>query len=119
MSEILSLSTWLEKRGFAVEEKSISAVIQLAEGGATVPFIARYRKEQTGNLDEVQIRGILETNEEWTEFQKRKSFVTEQIQKLGKLDHSMKQLIEACSDPLVLEDIYSPFKPKKKNKATS
>lgn len=83
---------------------------------ATVPFIARYRKEQTGNLDEVAIRGILETNEEFSEFVKRKAFVLEQVQKAGKLDAALKTIIESCDDALILEDIYAPFKPKKKAK---
>jgi uncharacterized protein len=115
----MNLQRWLEKKGFQLELKSIEAVVSLASEGATVPFIARYRKEQTGNLDEVAIRGILETNEEFSEFVKRKAFVLEQVQKAGKLDAALKTLIESCDDALILEDIYAPFKPKKKSKATA
>jgi uncharacterized protein len=114
----MNLQRWLEKKGFQLELKSIEAVVSLASDGATVPFIARYRKEQTGNLDEVAIRGILETNEEFSEFVKRKAFVLEQVQKAGKLDAATKTLIESCDEALILEDIYAPFKPKKKSKAT-
>ncbi len=115
----MTLKQWLERRGHRLADQAIAAVIQLSEAGGTVPFIARYRKEQTGNLDEVQIRAILETHEEYTEFQKRKEFVKDQIQKVGKLDAALAAQIELCNDPALLEDIYLPHKPKKKSKATS
>lgn len=115
----MTLNNWLEKRGYKIAEKSIQSVIQLAEGGATVPFIARYRKEQTGNLDEVEIRAILETHEEFEEFVKRKAFIREQIQKLGKLDDTLTRQLDMCQDAALLEDIYLPYKPKKKSKATT
>ncbi|MEZ4815944.1 MAG: Tex family protein [Bdellovibrionota bacterium] len=115
----MTLNTWLEKRGHRLEERSIQAVIQLAEGGATVPFIARYRKEQTGNLDEVAIRAVLETHEEFNEFVKRKEFIREQIKKVGKLDETLTRQLDLCQDASLLEDIYLPYKPKKKSKATA
>ena len=115
----MSMKSWLFRKGFSLPDQSVATVVHLAAEGGTVPFIARYRKEQTGNLDEVQIRAILETHLEWEEFAKRKVFVTEQIQKLGKMDSALSAQLESCDDSLVLEDLYAPFKPKKKNKATS
>lgn len=115
----MTLNKWLEKRGHKLAERSVEAVIRLAAEGATVPFIARYRKEMTGNLDEIAIRAILETHEEFSEFVKRKEFVKDQIQKLGKLDEVLAKQLEACDDASLLEDIYLPYKPKKKSKATT
>src|SRR5436190_17075703 len=98
--------------------KGMDAVIELLDGGATVPFIARYRKEVTGNLDEVQIRDIQEKLEYFRELQDRKETVLESIQEQGKLTPELKARIEAALEKTELEDLYLPYKPKRRTKAS-
>lgn len=98
--------------------KSIQAVLELAAEGGTVPFIARYRKEKTGNLDEVQIRAIVEGNETFQEIVKRKAFLIKEIAEQNNLTDEIKKRIELSWDLGELEEIYRPFKKKKKTKAT-
>lgn len=98
--------------------KSAAAVLELAAEGATVPFIARYRKEKTGNLDEVQIRSVIEANETFQEIVKRKIFLLKEIADQGNLTEEIKKRIEISWDLGELEEIYRPFKKKKKTKAT-
>lgn len=97
--------------------RSIQSVLDLHEQGATVPFMARYRKEKTGNLDEVQIRQILSTFEIWTELRKRKEFVTQEIAKQGALTDDIRAQLERSLDLHEIEELYRPFKKKKKTKA--
>ena len=92
-------------------------MLALAEGGATVPFIARYRKEQTGNLDEVAIRQVLDTKERWDDLVKRQAFIVEEIGRQGKLTPELEARIRGTFDPVALEDIYLPYKQKRKTKA--
>jgi uncharacterized protein len=94
------------------------AVIELLDDGGTVPFIARYRKEATGNLDEVQIRAIEEQLAYFRELVARKQTVLETIASQGKLTDELKARIEATFDRSVLEDLYLPYKPKRRTKAT-
>lgn len=101
-----------------VSPQSISAVLALSAEGATVPFMARYRKEKTGNLDEVQIRGVLDSFNEFTELVKRKAFVLQEIEKQGNLTDELKGRIEASQNLPEVEELYRPFKRKKKTKAT-
>lgn len=98
--------------------RSAAAVLALAAEGATVPFMARYRKEKTGNLDEVQIRTILDRMEVYQEVVKRKEFILSEIEKQGNLTDTLKRRIQLSMDPAELEEIYRPFKKKKKTKAT-
>tara|TARA_B110001454_G_C12723310_1_gene436566 strand:- start:50870 stop:53251 length:2382 start_codon:yes stop_codon:yes gene_type:complete len=98
--------------------KSIQAVLELSAEGGTVPFIARYRKEKTGNLDEVQIRAIVEGNETFQEIVKRKAFLIKEIAEQNNLTDEIKKRIELSWDLGELEEIYRPFKKKKKTKAT-
>src|SRR3954469_6017567 len=88
------------------------AVLALAEGGATVPFIARYRKEQTGNLDEVAIRQVLDAKERWDEIIKRQAFIVEEIARQGKLSAELEARVRGTFDLGLLEDIYLPYKQK-------
>lgn len=90
----------------------------LHQEGATVPFMARYRKEKTGNLDEVQIRSVLEAFEEFNEIVKRREFVLDEIGKQGNLTDELKKALQASWDLNEIEEIYRPFKKKKKSKAT-
>lgn len=101
-----------------VNLKSVVSVIELSAEGATVPFIARYRKEKTGNLDEVQIRSVIEANETFNEIVKRKAFLIKEIQEQNNLTAEIKKRIDSSWDLGELEEIYKPFKKKKKTKAT-
>src|ERR1044071_9095995 len=94
--------------------KGMSAVIELLDEGATVPFIAQYRKEVTGNLDEVQIRDIQEKLEYFRELEDRKQTVLESIDSQGKLTPELKAKIEATLEKNELEDLYLPYKPKRR-----
>ena len=98
--------------------RGLVAVIELLDEGGTVPFIARYRKEATGNLDEVQIRSIEEQLAYFRELMSRKQTVLETIAAQGKLTDDLKARIEATLDRSVLEDLYLPYKPKRRTKAT-
>jgi uncharacterized protein len=94
------------------------AVIELLDEGATVPFIARYRKEATGNLDEVQIRDIQEKLEYFRELEDRRETVLQSIDSQGKLTPDLKARIEATMEKTELEDLYLPYKPKRRTKAS-
>lgn len=97
--------------------KGLMAVIELLDEGSTVPFIARYRKEATGNLDEVQIRDIEEKLLYFRELVSRKETILSTIQEQGKLTDELKALIEKTLDKSELEDLYLPYKPKRRTKA--
>lgn len=98
--------------------KQINNVQQLHGEGATIPFMARYRKEATNNLDEVAITNIVEEIGYFTELEKRKETVIKTIEGLGKMTPELQQRIQDCYDATVLEDIYLPYKPKRKTRAT-
>jgi uncharacterized protein len=98
--------------------KQINNIFYLQKDGATIPFIARYRKEATGNLDEVKIAEVFEQIKYFTELEKRKDTVLKTIESLGKLTPELQKRIEDCTDATGLEDIYLPYKPKRKTKAT-
>jgi uncharacterized protein len=95
---------------------SVTAVCKLLEEGNTVPFIARYRKEATGNLDEVQIRQIGEKHTYLKEIQERKETILKSIEEQGKLTDELKSKIVACMQKNTLEDLYLPFKPKRRTR---
>ena len=95
----------------------IEAVIQLRTDGATIPFIARYRKERTGGMDEVQIAQVSDMNDKLLELGKRKDTILKTIAEQDKLTPELKARIEACWDATELEDIYLPFKPKRRTRA--
>lgn len=95
----------------------IANTLKLLQGGATIPFISRYRKEATGGLDEVQIGDIQTRYEKLCELSKRKETVLSTIEEQGKLTPELKSRISACWNATELEDIYLPFKPKRKTRA--
>ena len=97
--------------------RQVENTLSLLEGGATIPFISRYRKEATGGLDEVQIGEIKERNDKLTEVAKRKETILKTIEEQGKLTTDLKKRIELCWDATELEDIYLPYKPKRKTRA--
>ena len=109
--------TWLPTIHANIPIPSAAAVLRLAQEGGTVPFIARYRKEQTGNLDEVAIQQVLTAKERWEEIIKRQSFIVEEIERQGKLTDELKSSIMTTFNLDSLEDIYLPFKVKRKTKA--
>src|ERR671932_722406 len=94
--------------------KDLVNTIALFDEGATVPFIARYRKAVTGNLDEVQIRSIQEKLEYFRELEDRRRTVLESIDSQGKLTPELKAKIEATLEKNELEDLYLPYKPKRR-----
>jgi protein Tex len=100
-----------------VSEKQVLNIIKLTTEGATIPFIARYRKEATGNLDEVAITTVVEAIHQYNELEKRKETILKTIEGLGKLDDTLKKQIGNCIQLNVLEDLYLPFKPKRRTKA--
>ncbi len=107
ISQELSLST-----------KRIAAALKLLEEGNTIPFIARYRKEMTGSLDEVQVRKIKERADYLREMDDRRKTILESIESQGKLTEELKAKIDACEIKSALEDLYLPYKPKRRTKAT-
>ncbi len=105
-----------EKLGLTL--KQINNIYQMQSEGATIPFMARYRKEATGNLDEVAIGNVVESIKYFSELDKRKETVVKTIEGLGKMTPELKERIDNCFDLTVLEDIYLPYKPKRKTRAT-
>ena len=97
----------------------VETTIRLFDDGATVPFIARYRKEATGNLDEVKIRDIEERRQYYTDLEARRATVLSSIEKQGKLTEDLKSKISATYVRQELEDLYLPYKPKRKTKASA
>ena len=100
-----------------ITARQAAHTIELLEEGATVPFISRYRKERTGGLDEVQIEAIRTRHEKLKETAKRKETILNTLREQGKLTPELEQRIEATWDNTELEDIYLPFKPKRKTRA--
>ncbi len=95
----------------------VQAAVDLLDDGATVPFIARYRKEATGGLDDTQLRTLLERLQYLRELQERKHTILSSIEEQGKLTDELKQAIEAADNKTLLEDLYLPYKPKRRTKA--
>jgi uncharacterized protein len=121
MAELQSLSPDLliyVARTLKVPLKGLLATVELLDEGSTVPFVARYRKESTGNLDEVQIRTIEEKLLYFRELVSRKETILASIQEQGKLTGELKARIDQTLDQSELEDLYLPYKPKRRTKAT-
>lgn len=96
--------------------KYVDNTLELLDSGCTIPFISRYRKERTGGLDEVQITQIYELNERMKETAKRKETIIKTISEQGKLTPELEKRINECWEPEVLEDIYMPYKPKRRTR---
>jgi uncharacterized protein len=121
MTELKTLSTDLLlhiTRELEVPMHGLVAVIELLDDGGTVPFISRYRKEATGNLDEVKVRSIEEKLGYFRELTSRRETILASIAEQGKLTDDLKARIEATFDKSELEDLYLPYKPKRRTKAT-
>jgi uncharacterized protein len=100
-----------------VGAKQVAATIALLNENATIPFIARYRKEKTGSLDEVQIAAIADEYHRYLEIEDRKATILKTIDEQGKLTDELRNRIDACWDATILEDIYLPYKPHRKTRA--
>lgn len=100
-----------------IRESQIAKTLELLDGGATIPFISRYRKEVTGNLDEVQIAGIKDQYDKLKELIKRKETILSTIEEQGKLTDELKKRIEDSWNSSEIEDIYLPYKPKRQTRA--
>ncbi|MEO7432981.1 MAG: Tex-like N-terminal domain-containing protein, partial [Dokdonella sp.] len=101
----------------AAQPSQVKAAVELLDGGATVPFIARYRKEVTGGLDDIQLRLLEERLGYLRELEDRRSAILESIAEQGKLDDTLKAQILAADTKARLEDLYLPYKPKRRTKA--
>jgi len=101
-----------------ISKNQVKATIELLEKGATIPFISRYRKELTGQLDEIQIGLINELNQKYIELKKRKEYIIKTIDEQGQLTEALKLQINNTQDPNTLEDLYLPYKKKKLTRAT-
>ena len=100
-----------------LREKQVQQTVALIDGGATIPFISRYRKEVTGGLDEVQVSDIAEQHRLFGELVHRKNFILSTIEAQGNLTPELRQRLESSWDPAEIEDIYLPFKPKRRTRA--
>lgn len=107
----------LISQSLSISEKQIDNTVKLLNEGATIPFISRYRKELTGGLDEVAIASIQEAYTKLCEVEKRKQTIISTIEEQGKLTPELKKRIDECWSGTELEDIYLPFKPKRRTKA--
>ena len=101
----------------ALTDRQVSRTLALLDDGATTPFISRYRKERTGGLDEVQIEAIQTQHEKLKETAKRKETITKTIEAQGKMTPELSKRIDECWDAAELEDIYLPYKPKRRTRA--
>ncbi len=114
MSETITSIIAREK---GISPKHVEATLNLLSDGATIPFISRYRKEATGGLDEVAVFDISQRAAELEELEKRKSYILDTIEGQGNLSDELNQRINECTDLNLLEDIYLPFKPKRRTRA--
>lgn len=105
-------------RRLQVKDWQVENCVSLFEDGATIPFISRYRKERTGGLDEVAIAEIRHWADVFAEMEKRKATVLENIQAAGALTDELKKKVETCVESRELEDLYLPYKPKRRTRAT-
>ena len=101
-----------------LSEEQVRNTLDLLETGATIPFISRYRKEATGSLDEVQIGNIKDLYAKWLELDKRRSAILDSISEQGKLTPELREKIEQADSMSVLEDLYLPYRPKRKTRAS-
>lgn len=113
MDEIVSVIA----RRLGIPTRFVANTVDLLEGGATVPFISRYRKESTGAMDEVKVESVLDMLLSLKELRKRKEYVLQTIESQGKLTDSLREAISACWDASGIEDIYLPYKPKRRTRA--
>lgn len=113
MSNLFSkISTALQ-----ISENQVRKTIALLDEGATIPFISRYRKEMTGSLDEVQVAAIRDLRDQFVELEKRREAILKSLLELEKLTPELEKAVRAAETLAKLEDIYLPYKPKRKTRA--
>lgn len=117
MTNNLPIFGKLISENLSLTARQVCNTLELLDSGATVPFISRYRKERTGSLDEVQIAAIQEQYDKLKTISKRKDTIRTTIEEQGKLTPELQERIEQCWDANLLEDLYLPYKPKKRTKA--
>ncbi|HEY4323401.1 MAG TPA: Tex-like N-terminal domain-containing protein, partial [Mucilaginibacter sp.] len=103
----------------SITEKQVSTTAALLDEGATVPFISRYRKELTGSLDEVQVAAIRDRVLQLRELDKRREAILKSLTELGKLTPELEKQVNEAETMVALEDIYLPYRPKRKTRATA
>lgn len=113
MEELVSIIA----RRLDIPTRFVSNTVELIEGGATVPFISRYRKESTGSMDEVKVQVVFDMLCELKELQKRKAYIERTIEAQGKLTEELAAKLHECWDVATVEDIYLPYKPKRRTRA--
>lgn len=106
------VALWLE-----LPPEPVRAALALFEDGATVPFVARYRKERTGGLDEVQLRAIAEQSERFADLDQRRATIVARLRELGKWDEDLDRRLEACTSRAELDDLWAPFKRRRATRA--
>ena len=104
-------------QSLSLPESKVTAALGLFESGATLPFVARYRKEQTGGLDEVQLRDIMERKEYVTDLEQRRRTIVEAIREQGKLTDALAKQLSGCTSKTEMEDLYTPYKKRRKTRA--
>src|SRR5436309_15597623 len=107
----------LISRELSLAPRHVHNALELLAGGATVPFIARYRKERTGEMNEIQLRELADRWAYLTELEERKRAILDSITGQGKLTDDLKARIESCLQKNELEDLYLPYKPKRRTRA--
>src|SRR5690606_1983350 len=103
----------------SLTEKQVKATVSLLDEGATVPFISRYRKEMTGSLDEVQVTAIRDRLQQLLELEKRREAILKSLSDLGKLTPELEKQVHEAETMTLLEDIYLPYRPKRKTRASA
>src|SRR6201997_2658689 len=103
----------------SVSEKQVKATLELLDEGATVPFISRYRKEVTGSLDEVQVTAIRDRAQQLRDLDKRREAILKSLAEMGKLTPELEKQVNEAETIVALEDIYLPYRPKRKTRATA
>src|SRR5712692_9739158 len=101
------------------KQHQVAAAVALFDAGNTLPFVARYRKEVTGGLDEVQLAGITEQLAVWRGLEERRATVLAEIESQGKLTAGLRERVEAADSRTALEDLYLPFRPKRRTRASA
>jgi uncharacterized protein len=117
MSHMMDIAAQLTQE-LAIQPWQVENTLKLQSEGATVPFISRYRKEATGNLDETQIRALIQKHNYYQKLEDRKITILDTIRKQGKLTPDLENRIRETINKTELEDLYLPYKPKRKTRAT-
>ena len=100
-----------------IQENQVRKTVELLDEGATIPFISRYRKEATGSLDEVQVAQIRDLRDQFVELEKRREAILKSLKELDKLSPELEKAVRGAETLAKLEDIYLPYKPKRKTRA--